>query len=333
MNYRTRLKQLLIATLFFWLLSGILIGAVTFQFLSWLPWFGLLVLLLVSAVFSALTLNQSQGEVARVNKEHSRTKRTVQEQQLKLDRFEYDAKKSGEMRRIVLNSTQEKDHALKNMAEALNHSMDELQQLLELQPEEAMQQMQTRVASMKRYAGDLQHLAQLELKKDLPEYVELDFLEELLRLIDQWNAFGKSRNIRVKLENAEEQIKFYSDSNWLDNLLSRIVLALIRLNEGTKLNIHLISYMDADIGDALRVEINIDGWQFSDAQSKRLLTEYVSVEQDGQEVGPGLSFVVARRMAQMLNGSLEIDNSEYGVEVLILLPQNPSYSDDIESLR
>ncbi len=332
MNYRTRLKQLITATLILWLLTGILIGFLTYFSVALVPWIVILVAFVLSAVFSILTLNQSQGEVSRVNKEHSRTKRTVQEQQLKIDRFEYDAKKSGEMRRIVLNATQEKDHSLKNMAEALDHAMDEVFQITEHAPDDAMAQIQTRVSSLKRYATDMQFLAMLELKSELPEYIELDFLKELGGLIENWTAFGKDRRVKVKLDNPEEQITIYSDLQWIANLLSRIALALIRLNEKTQLHTRLISYLDAELGDALRIEFSIKGWLFSDEQLKRLLTEYVSVINDGQEIGPGLSFVVARRMAQLLNGYLEVENGAEGLEVLIVLPRNPAFAEEEEEV-
>ncbi|MEJ2045009.1 MAG: hypothetical protein P8X74_15305 [Reinekea sp.] len=332
MNYRTRLKQWLIATLVVWLMTGMLIGFMTYNLVSLTYLLLMMAALAISVLVSVATLNHTQNEVSRINKAHSRTKRAVQEQQLKIDRFEYEAKKAGELRRIVLNSTQEKDHSLRSMADALHNAMDEIMGLLQEQPDNALEQMQSRTASMKRYAGDLQYLARLELKSELPEYVELDFLSEISRLIDDWSGIGKPRKVKVKLDNHEEQLVLHSDAHWLENLLSRIVHPFIRLNEKTQLVIHLICYLDAELGDALRIEFSIDGWQFADEQLKRLLTEYVSVVQDGQEIGPGLSFVVARRMAQMLNGYLDVANSGTGLQALVVLPRNSLFDDEAEEL-
>ncbi|MDO7644924.1 MAG: hypothetical protein MUQ62_09445, partial [Reinekea forsetii] len=129
MNPRTRLKQLLLASLVIWLGVGSLVGYITFDKFIPLIWAGLIGGIFIAGLTSMLALNQSQMEVAESNRSHSRTKRQVQEQQLKLDRLEYDGKKASELRRIVLNSTQEKDHSLRNMAAALDHAMDEIIEL------------------------------------------------------------------------------------------------------------------------------------------------------------------------------------------------------------
>ncbi len=327
MNYRSRLKQYVVVSVVLWLLALSLVGYLTFQSLMLPLWVGLIVLLIAAAAVSLMAINQSQLHVAEVNKQHSRTKRLVQEHQLKIDRFEYDAKKSGEIRRIVLNSTQEKDHSLRNMAQALDHVMNEIVELTENTDEGALGLIRTRAEGMKRYAADLQALAKLELKSEIPVRDELDFIKELNSLSEGWSALAKMRKIKIKLDNPEDQIPLYSDLNWIDNLLSRVVQALLRMNENTVLHLHLIGYLDAEMGDALRIGFSIDGRQFSEQQLKHLMTEYVSIIEDGQEVGPGLSFVVARRMAQMLNGTIDIDNSARGVEVLVVLPRNPEEAD------
>ncbi len=213
------------------------------------------------------------------------------------------------------------------MAQALDHVMNEIIEFTDQPNEETIALIRTRDAGMKRYAADLQSLARLELKSELPEQVELDFLIELQRLMDSWSPLAKMRKIKLKLDNPEDQMPLFSDINWIENVLSRIVQALIRMNENTTLHTHIIGYMDAEIGDALRIGFVIDGRQFSDAQLKHVMTEYVSIIENGQEVGPGLAFVVARRMAQMLNGSIDVTNSAHGVEVLIVLPRNPSVGD------
>lgn len=334
MNYRTRLKQLLIVTFFMWVLAAAIVGTLTYGQINLVLWSIMLAALLLAAGFSLLTLNQSQLEVSESNKNHSRTKRQVQEQQLKLDRYEYDAKKSGELRRIVLNSTQEKDHSLRNMATALDHAMDEILTLVdeESPSAELNSHIQTRAEGMKRYAMDLQSLAQLELKSELPTHQELDFLPELTRLIEGWTAYGRSRKVKIKLDNPEEQMPLYSDMNWIENILSRVVQALIRMNEQTVLHVHMIGYMDAELNDALRIEFAIDGRTLSEEQLKHVLTEYVSIVEEGQEVGPGLSFVVARRMSQLLNGYLDVNNTDSGMNVLVVLPRNPTMAEDSEDV-
>jgi len=322
-NPRTRLKQLLLASLVIWLGVGSLVGYITFDKFIPLIWAGLIGGIFIAGLTSMLALNQSQMEVAESNRSHSRTKRQVQEQQLKLDRLEYDGKKASELRRIVLNSTQEKDHSLRNMAAALDHAMDEIIELTDDQGADALAVIRTRAEGMKRYAADLQALAQLQLRSELPNYQELDFLGELNLLVDDWISLGKIRGVKLKLDNPEDQMPVMSDPNWLKNLLSRIVQSLIRMNEDSTLNISLIGYLDAALGDSLRINFTIDGRQFKPDQLKHIMTEYISIIEHGQEVGPGLTYVVTRRLAQMLNGYVEVTNTGNGVNVLVVLPRNP----------
>jgi signal transduction histidine kinase len=329
-NHKTRLKQLLMSSIILWVVSLAMIGYLTYSKFTTALWLIMLVVIIGSAVLSLLAINQSQLQLAEANKSHSRTKRQVQESQLKIDRFEYDSKKSGELRRIVINSTQEKDHSLRNMADALDHAMDEIVEITEGNSDETLSQIRTRAEGMKRYAGDLKSLAQLELKSEPPAFEELDFLSELNRMMDQWSTLGKSRKIKIKLDNPEDQMPLVSDINWIENLLGRVVQALIRMNKDTVLHVHIIGYMDAEIGDALRIEFSIDGRQLDEKQLQHLMTEYVSIVEEGQEVGPGLAFVVGRRMAQMLNGSIDVENSQYGIEVLVILPRSPRFAEELE---
>lgn len=327
MTNKARLKQFLVISFISWIVLAAAVFFFTYQTLETLIWVILLGLVGLTAATSLLTLNQSQLQIAESNKDHSRTKRQVQEHQLKIDRYEYDAKKASELRRIVLNSTQEKDHALRNMALALDHAMDEILDISLQKNSDALAQIMTRAESMKRYAADLQALAKLELKSELPVYREIDFLVELEGLISLWNSYGKNRGVKVKVDNPEEQMPVVSDTNWLINLLSRIAYALIRMNEQTTLYVHVIGYLDADLGDALRISFEIDGRTLEEKQLQHVMTEYVSIIEEGQEVGPGLTFVVARRVAQVMNGFIEVQNTSGGMEVLVVVPRNPSFEE------
>lgn len=323
MSKTSRLRQYLVLSLITWVALGLLMFWLLFNQVELWKLAALIAVNVLAVIFSLSTVNHSQDELALVNKAHSATKRQVQEAQLKIDRYEYDAKKSGELRRIVLNSTQEKDHALQNMANALDHAMNELIDVSVQSEDELSRQVELRAKSMKQYAFDLKSLAKLELKSEIPQLEEMNFIEQIGPLVDDWAAFGKGHNIAVKLDNPEDQMPIMADEQWLENLLSRIARALIRMNTNSKLHIHLIGYLDADLGDALRITFNIDGRVLSEEQLKRVLTEYIGIIEDGQDVGPGLTFVVSRRMAQLLNGQLEVNSTGTGTEVLLVIPRNP----------
>lgn len=327
MTHKRRLKKFLIASSISWVVTLAILGFVTFSLLSLPLWLGLIALLVATAFLSMNAINQAQLDVAEVNKAHSATKRLVQEHRLTIDRFEYDAKKAGELRRIGLNSTQEKDHALRNMAAALDYSMDDILKAASTLEGESATKIELRAQNMKRYAADLKALARLALKADLPDYQEHDFIDQIDSMISHWADVGKTRDVAIKLDNPEDQMPMLSDASWFDNVLSRIALALIRMNDATTLNVNLIGYLDADLGDALRVQFVINGRRFEDKQLKHLTSEYVSIIDDGQEVGPGLTFVVAQRIARLLHGFIDVTNTQDGVEVILVLPRQPLSKD------
>lgn len=199
--------------------------------------------------------------------------------------------------------------------------MDEVLLALNGLKDEAAAVVESRALGMKQYAADLQVLAKLELKSEMPEPVEVDFNNELERLMAQWNSIARSRKIKIKLENPEDQISMRTDVSWVDNLLTRVVLALLRMNSNTLLHIGLISYTDAELGDSLRLSFSIEGRTLTASQLAHIAGDFISVIEDGREVGPGLSFVVARRVAQMLNGYFEITSTETAIEALVVIPR------------
>ncbi|TXR54100.1 sensor histidine kinase [Reinekea thalattae] len=331
MNEKKRLKQLVIAFFTVWIL--LLVTVVQLMFSQGIETASLMVALLaiVTGLFGVWMFNAGQHQVAEINKSHSITKRQVQELQLKIDRYEYDAARSVELRRLVANSTQEKDLAIQNMATALDNAMDEISEVIHQTDSSLVGKLESRVEAMKQYAADLQSLAQLELKTELPSSVEIDLVEDMERLVEKWGSLAKSRKVKIKLENPEDQILMISDVQWIENLLTRVVYALVRMNQNTTLHIDLINYTDAEVGDALRLVFRIDGRVLEPHQVSQMTNDYVSILEDGNEIGPGLTLVVAYRVVQILNGSLEISNTDKGIEALVVIPREP-YAPDEEPI-
>lgn len=322
MSQKKRLKQSVAAFFISWVIVVAVIGYTLYMQTAVVLSSIILALAVLNGFLGVWMFNASQQLIGDSNKNHSRTKRQLQELQLKIDRHEYDAKKSVELRRIVLNSTQEKDHALQSMALALDHAMDEVISTAEEASRGSHETVISRAQGMKRYAADLQALAKLELKSELPEAREVDLILELERLQEQWSNMARSRKIRIKLENPEDQIVMQTDISWIENLLTRLVYALVRMNYRSQLTISLIAYTDADMGDALRMSFSIAGRSFTEEQLQRITTDYTSVNDGGEEVGPGLTLVVARRVAQMLNGNIEVENTDDGLQVVAILPRS-----------
>lgn len=315
-----------VATL--WVLSGVLwLGSLAALVYFVMPVLELSVLalpvglLLAAAGVSLLALNRSQHHAEEASREVSRIKRTLQESHLKIERFEYEGKQSAELRRLVLSSAQEKDLALRNMANALNTAMAEVQSLCTSSQPDALERIREKSELMQRYADDLKVLARLELKSELPRAENINLLTVLEGFCEEWQRYGKGYRTRVKFEHQEDQLPLVSDVNWLHSLLTRVVYSLMRMNEGGLVQVHLIGYIDAELGEALRIRISADGRHFEPDQLSNVLTHYTSVIDEGRDVGPGLSLVVGRRLAQMLGGSLDVLDGEKGTEVLVVLPR------------
>ena len=318
----SHLATLLVVSLILWLAS--LAGIVVFgrEALPVRDLAILIVLVGVAGLMSVFALNRAQQRSNEAFRETSRVKRSLQESHLKIERFEYEGKQGAELRRLVLTSAQEKDLALEKMATALNTAMAEVMSLTKSNQADVMSRIQEKAELMQRYADDLKALAKLELKSQLPRHDNLDFLSVIEGFVDEWGRYGRSRKVKVKLEHQEDQLPLVSDVDWLHNLLTRVVQALIRMNENTRVVVHLIAYIDAHRGEALQLSISAKGRRLGPEQLATVLTDYTSIPDHGKDVGPGLTFVVARRLAQMLQGSLEVNDTGAGTEVVIVLPRH-----------
>ncbi len=317
----SHLATLLILSLALWLASLVGIVLLGREVLEVRELAILLALVGLAGVVSVFALNRGQQRANEAFREMSRVKRSLQESHLKIERFEYEGKQGTELRRLVLTSAQEKDLALEKMATALNTAMAEVISLSKSDQADVMNRVREKAELMQRYADDLKALAKLELKSQLPRHDNFDFLSVIEGFVDEWNRYGRSRKVKVKLEHQEDQLPLVSDVNWLHNLFTHVVQALIRMNENTKVVVHLIGYIDAQRGEALQVKISAEGRRFGPEQLATVLTDYTSIPAGGKDVGPGLTFVVARRLAQMLQGTLEVNDTGDGTEVVIVLPR------------
>lgn len=317
----SQMASLLVLSIVLWLAS---MAAVPYFGLEVLPLWqmaAIMGLILLSAVVSLLALNYAQHRADRAFRELSRVRRSLQESHLQIERHDYESKQSTELRRLVVTSAQEKDLALKNMAIALNTAMAEVISLSQSDEADAMERVRDKAELMQRYADDLKTLAKLELKSELPRHDDVNFLAVIEGFIEEWNRYGKSRKIKVKLDHQEDQLPLVSDVNWLNNMLTRAVQALIRMNEQTRITVHLIGYIDARLGDALQITLSAKGRRLDSEQLASVLTNYTSLADRGKDMGPGLSLVVARRLAQMLYGHLEVNDTGEGTEVIFTLPK------------
>lgn len=286
-----------------------------------------IVLVGLAGVVSVLVLNRSQQRANLAYRDLSRVKRSLQESHLEIERYEYEIKQSAELRRLVLDSAQEKDLALEKMATALNTAMAEVISLSTSTQDGVLERVQEKAEMMQRYADDLKALAKLELKSQLPRHDYLDFLAVVEGFAEEWNRYGRSRKVKVRVEHQEDQLPLVSDANWLHNLLTRLVQALIRMNENTRIGVHLIAYIDAERGEAVQIRIDAPGRRLNPEQLATVLTDYTGITDKGKDVGPGLSVVVARRLAQMLGGSLEVNNTADGTEAVLVLPRHGGQSE------
>ncbi|MCH8529466.1 MAG: hypothetical protein LAT65_01315 [Saccharospirillum sp.] len=318
----SQLATLIVLSVLLWLVSLTVIVLIGWEALALWQTGAIGGAVVLAGVVVFITLNLSQGRADQAYRDMSRVKRSLQESHLKIERYEYESKQGAELRRLVLTSNQEKDQMLKNLANSLNKAMAEVIQLSESKRSTAKQEIVQQAEQMQRYADDLKALAKLELKSELPRHEELDFLKMVDGFVEEWNQLGKASKIKVKVDHQEDQLPLVSDLNWIHNVLTRIVMALIRMNKDTQVSVHLIGYIDADRGEALRATFTAPGRLLNGEQLASILVGYTSIlDEHNNDVGPGLSLVVARRLAQMLRGSLEVNPVADGTEVVLVLPR------------
>lgn len=285
---------------------------------------GLLAVLALGA--SGIRIDEAMAEHSR--KELARHKRQLEEYHLTTEKLEYDANQARAERRQMFHDLQNRDRILLRMAQVLETSMDaQLQELA--QPELDRSMMKLRTEQMRKYGHDLEVLAGLTLQPQGSGYRSLSFDVQLHQSIKHLAELINQYHVDVEVLNEEEQILIQANDHKLANLLSRILETCIRLAKNNKLVVDLITYLDGEMGECVRMKITAHGRGLTNHEQQQIFQQYLEIiDKDGEDISPGLSPVIANQLVKTMSGQLTIQSeSGQGAEFLLLLPLKESVSE------
>jgi signal transduction histidine kinase len=278
---------------------------------------GSLLVLLLGA--SAIRIDEAMSDKNR--KDLTRHKRQLEEYHLTTEKLEYDANQARAERRQMFHDLQNRDRILLRMAQVLETSMDaQLQELS--QPELDRSMMKLRTEQMRKYGHDLEVLAGLTLQAQGSGFRSISFDVQLHQSLKQLADIVQHYKVDVEIQNEEEQILIQANDHKLTNLLSRIMETGIRLSKNNKLVIELITYLDGDMGECVRMKVVTHGRGLSPHEQQQIFQQYLEIiDQDGEDISPGLSPVIANELVKSMSGRLSIQShSNQEAEFLLLLP-------------
>ncbi|WP_428242074.1 hypothetical protein [Gynuella sp.] len=286
----------------------------------------ILVLVLLSGLMAAAG-SRTLGDQLR--KEQTRLKRILEENHLTAEKLEYDASTAIAQRRMMMKEVENKDRLLVRMAEILEAAMDEQQQEVAQLAGVVSDEFVNRTELLSKYAKDLGVLGLFHLNelKGPKESVRFEHLleKEIVRLEPLSQTFG----VTVVVENEEEQINVYAHRDQLENFTHRLLETAIRISAGTQINIHLISYHDAEMSEVVRIQLVMNSRELDASQLQQLFMQYLQLQDsDGRDISPGLSPVIVQALVKSMGGQITHEIRDGGqFEFLVLLPLLSETSD------
>ena len=258
-------------------------------------------------------------------KEQSRLKRQLEEFHLKTEKLEFDANLAMEQKRSISRELQTKDRILLRLASVLEANMKQQQLgLVDIQsqcPGAATEPLSQRAEQMQKYAQDLTVLAAMDLPEERAENEVVHFDRQVDWAVEQLGPVIEQFDVTVQIENGEEQILIQTQPRHLDNLLIRVLETVIRLTHKDNVIVQLISYMDADLGESVRLTVTSGGRGLTEIEQQELFDQYFALQIDGVDISPGLSPAIAKRLSLQLGGSLTVQSVfQQQTQLTLILP-------------
>ena len=159
----------------------------------------------------------------------------------------------------------------------------------------------------------------LDLIQDVLSFARIEAGREALRLADveaasltrdvvaYVQATAERKNLDLKTEVAIQPVVIRSDPAKLRQILLNLLSNAVKFTDRGEVGIRL----DRD-GDGIRFEVWDTGPGVSDGDRERIFEPFTQADQSmtRNKDGAGLGLAVSRRLAHMLNGTLELDGAE-----------------------
>ena len=285
-----------------------------------------LILILISGVLAAAG---SKGIGDQLRKEQTRLKRHLEENHLTAEKLEYDASTAIAQRRQMVKEVENKDRLLVRMAEILATAMEEQKEEVANLTDVLSDAFVNRTELLSKYAEDLSVLGLFHLNEFKGGRESVRFEQLLEREIVRLEPLSQSLGVRIAVENEEEQISVHVHQSLIENFTHRFLETAIRLSVGEQIDIHLISYHDAEMGEVVRIQLTMAARELEPLQLQQLYHQYLQLkDRNGVDISPGLSPVIVHALVTSMGGQISHRTDEEGrFEFLVILPLLSSTSE------
>lgn len=278
---------------------------------------------LVSSVLSLLLFlfykNQIESDKEELLKEQTRLKRQLEEHHLVTEKHEFDSNYALEQVRKMKKEVQKKNTTLIQLAQVLSESMEEQMNLLN-QEKPDLDSVLQRSQMMLKFSDDLDTLAQLNFptKEKLFSVERFDLL--LQKSIDEFQLHHQGSGKFFQIKTEEEQILIQKNPEHIDSLLQNLFETIYRLSQPEVIEVALISYIDAEIGDAVRIAITFKQVPEFSGESQEFFNQYQNLQDaSGRDNSPGLGPVIIKVLTGYLDGHISHSMKAEDEAVIVLV--------------
>lgn len=274
----------------------------------------------VSLVLFLFYKRQLDQEKEDILKEQTRLKRQIEEHHLVTEKHEFDSNYAFEQVRKMKKEIQKKNTTLIQLAKVLSESMAEQISLLD-QDNPDLGSVLQRSKMMLKYSVDLDTLAQLNFPTKEQFFSVERFDQMLQKSIDEFQLHHQGSGKFFQIKTEEEQILIQKNPEHLDSLLQNLFETIYRLSQPEVIEVALICYIDAEIGDAVRIAITFKQVPEFSGDSMEFFNQYQYLQDSsGRDISPGLGPVIIKVLTGYLDGyiSHSMKGNDDAVIVLVL---------------
>jgi len=256
---------------------------------------------LILFLFYKSQIEQEQDDVL---KEQTRLKRQLEEHHLVIEKHEFDSNYAFEQVRKMKKEIQKKNTTLIQLADVLSESMEEQIKVLN-QDEPDLDTVLQHSKVMLKFSADLDTLAQLSFPTQKMLYNVERFDSILQKSIDEFQLHHQGSGKFFQIKTEEEQILIQKNPEHLVSLFQNLFETIYRLSQSELIEVSLISYIDAEMGDSVRVAITYKQVPEFSGDSMEFFNQYQKLhDSSGRDNSPGLGPVIIKVLAGYLDGHI-----------------------------
>lgn len=156
----------------------------------------------------------------------------------------------------------------------------------------------------KQTVHSMLHISKIEQEIRGVSMEEVNVLQLLKEVIIGHKIFSEEKDIQLKLESPEEEIKISTDRQYFKQIFSNLVSNAIKFSDPGK-NV-LINIKNKD--ETVAIEVKDEGKGISDRDKERIFLKYEQIVSRGPSSGLGLAIV--KQLVDKLNGKIRVESEQ-----------------------